>query len=75
MALAGKRVAFVPGRDPWYAPNAAVFGAGAIAGMMAVHRLIGEWPDTVIEEQWQWFRRGHWPAAYASEDDESFVKY
>jgi hypothetical protein len=71
--LAAPRVPYKPERDPWYAPNAAVWSAGSIAGLMAVYRLCGTWPATLIERQWRWYRRGHWPAAY--DDDEAFVIY
>ena len=72
--LAAPRVAYVPERDPWYAPNAAVWGASTIAGLMALYRLARVWPDTAIERQWQWYRRGHWPAAYNA-DAECFIVY
>jgi hypothetical protein len=51
-------------RDSYYAPNVAVWSAATVAGLMAVYRLCGKWPDAALENLWRWYRRGHWPAAY-----------
>jgi hypothetical protein len=64
--LAAPAVPYDPNQDSWHAPTAAVWQAAWTAGLIGLClqsvRPIPPW----LQEQWEWFVRGHWPSGYSS---------
>jgi hypothetical protein len=67
LALAGTTVPYEPNEDAWHPPTSAVWHAAWTAGLMALCISTGRTPPRALASQWEWFTRGHWPAAYSSD--------
>jgi hypothetical protein len=62
---ASPAVPYDPEADAWHGPTSAVWQAAWTAGLMAWCSLL-EYPiPPELQEQWDWFARGHWPAGYS----------
>jgi hypothetical protein len=57
-------VAYDPSGDPWHGPNAAVWQAAWTAGLVAWCLFLRREMPLELQDQWNWFKRGHWPAGY-----------
>ena len=55
---------YVPDKDAWYAPNSAVWHAAWTAGLVGLCLLVNRKVPDELQEQWRWFRLGHWPCAW-----------
>jgi hypothetical protein len=63
---AAPKVRFDPLEDAWHAPSAAVWHAAWTAGLIGLCLQTGHPIPDDLQEQWQWFLKGHWPSGYAS---------
>lgn len=65
---AGPVIGYDPSEDAWHGPSTATWHAAWTAGLVAwCYALQYPVPDW-LELQWEWFRRGRWPAGFASLD-------
>jgi hypothetical protein len=62
---ASPAVPYDPDKDSWHGPTAAVWQAAWTAGLIAWCVLLGCQIPVELQEQWEWFVRGHWPSGYA----------
>ena len=69
ITAAGPVVGYDSSEDTWHAPSAAVWHAAWTACLVAWHVALGRALPRSIAEQWEWFKRGRWPAAFASIDE------
>jgi len=64
--------------DAWFAPNAAVWHAAWVGALIFSHKYLDLKLPKILQNQWEWFSRGHWPCAFAIqsvEEAESFKKW
>jgi len=61
--LGSKAIPYEKDKDAWHAPTTALWQAAWTAGLVGVCRLLGQVVPDDIQEQWEWYRRGHWPCA------------
>ena len=64
---AAAAVPYNPAGDIWEWANFAVEMASFTSGLMAVHIAANQTPPTDLQTQWDWFRQGRLPCAYAAE--------
>jgi len=68
-----------PDEDSWHAPSTAVWHAAWTAALVAHYVKVDRAVPSTIGEQWTWFLRGHWPAAYrrlsTTEEPEGLIVY
>jgi hypothetical protein len=69
LETAGPVIGHDPTEDAWHGPSTATWHAAWTAGLLAwCQALKHPAPDWLVQ-QWAWFRRGRWPAGYASLDE------
>jgi len=61
--VASQKVPYHANRDAWHAPSTAVWQAAWTAGLVGLYHLLEQKVPDDLEEQWQWYREGHWPCA------------
>lgn len=65
LELAAAVVPYDPKQDSWHAPTMAAWQAAWTAGLVGLFQQSGRPIPTDLQEQWNWFVRGHWPCGYA----------
>jgi hypothetical protein len=65
LSAAANHVDFGPDKDAWHAPSTAVWQAAWVAGLVAMHLVLGRELPRDLAREWELFRAGHWPAGYA----------
>ena len=68
---AGSCVEYDPESDAWDPKSLAVWHAGWTAALVACYENRNTEIPRELEEQWYWFREGHWPAAFVSDPPEA----
>lgn len=75
LRIASRAVPFDPEQDAWHAPTAAVWQAAVTAGLLGLCLQTGRPVPAELEEQFDWFARGHWPCGYAGRTDRRLVVF
>lgn len=63
---AAPRVPYDPNQDCYHTPSTAVWCAAWTAGLVGLCLASRRPVPPELQEQWEWFVRGHWPSGYAS---------
>jgi hypothetical protein len=70
LETAGSIIGYDPTEDAWHGPTTATWHAAWTAGLVAwCHALDTTVPDW-LAQQWDWFKKGRWPAGFASLDND-----
>jgi hypothetical protein len=69
-AAAGQLPGYDPSSDAWDPRSLAVWHAGWTAALVACFETRALDLPRELDEQWHWFREGHWPAAFVSDPPE-----
>ena len=68
LEIAGPVIGYDPAEDAWHGPSTATWHAASSAGLIAWCQAI-EYPvPDWLAQQWAWFKKGRWPAGFASLD-------
>lgn len=62
---AAPKVPHDPNEDCYHPPTQAVWHAACTAGLMGLCLLQQHPVPPELEEQWRWFREGHWPCGWS----------
>ena len=65
---AGSVIGYSPTEDAWHGPTTAAWHAAWTAGLIAWCQVLQHPAPDWLAQQWMWFRRGRWPAGFASLD-------
>lgn len=65
-ARASVAVPYSPDEDSWHGPTAAVWAAAWTAGLVALYICLGRPIPDDLQQQWNWYLLGHWPAGYTA---------
>jgi hypothetical protein len=60
--------------DAWHAPTAAVWHAAWVSALRSVFTALGRPIPAMVADQWEWFAKGRWPAAYSPITSDAPVK-
>jgi hypothetical protein len=63
--VAKTKVPYDPDKDAWHAPTLAVWQAAWTAGLIGLCLATNRPIPMDLQEQWDWFLRGHWPSGYS----------
>ncbi len=63
---AGPVIGYDPAQDAWHGPSTATWHAAWTAGLVAWCQALQHPVPDWLAQQWDWFRRGRWPAGFAS---------
>jgi hypothetical protein len=66
-------VPYDPEQDAWHAPTSAVWQAAWAAALVAWSICLACPIPAELQEQWDWFARGHWPSGYTTVSAEDRV--
>lgn len=66
LRAAAPKVPYDPNQDCYHAPTLAVWQAAWTAGLVGLCLALGRPVPPELQEEWEWFVRGHWPSGYAS---------
>jgi hypothetical protein len=69
LGTAGPVIGYDAAEDAWHGPTAATWHAAWIAGLVAWYQAVDRPIPDSVAQQWLWFRRGRWPAGFASLDE------
>src|SRR3974390_1829495 len=61
-------IGYSPAEDAWHGPTTAAWPAAWTAGLIAWCQALQQPVPGWLAQQWMWFRRGRWPAGFASLD-------
>jgi len=69
LETAGPVIGHDPAEDAWHGPTTATWHAAWTAGLVAWCQALQHPVPDWLAQQWAWFRRGRWPAGFASLDE------